>query len=762
MTTSSTTSANTATLWQFSNDAIPTTNGSYTSTTVSTLINGATYFLYLSNTGVTVRTNSANSRYYYNNPNYRLRGNGGNYYLRYNNGWTATNTNNTSTYVTRTAVNFSAADVVLTDVNYTTVETGDTLSAALTVSTVNALNNVTFTADSDDAVLTFTTVNETVSNTVTPVSEKVTVSETDAVFRYIGVSSSSGLASGHPTYFPLRIAVSGEDDYDSSDALKPSQKNTGYIVGGGNFYDSSSGGAKYGDIRVSEYAISNINSSYSSNSGLSVTKIRYGNTYLYLAKDANDNYVIADTADADQANYWYYSNNKLSTIIKGTTYYLTYSGGLALSTSPGVDWTFSNNNRLAYNGNYLQYYNGVWTTRTTTQNLTLTLGSLTTVYTVDGSGNHALTSDQKTEVYQQAAFQFTETLLGSSYVYGLHFMNAEISDENLVTADYVSLFGQEYRDYELPEDSIDFNVVERGYISFFAGTYFTGNNAFFSLHQILRDGDQKITDIKEITEIYVHASLGDSKSYIYKYSDNTYSNADGSYSGAVSLDEAYNATPVFRTSWITNPTGVSKENKLYFFQIPCNLGEYCLGSVSGKTGAYLLYLDIATHGGDIMNSVVSSEGNEIIDTFKVEFRTAPDAVDWTNYNSVLLYSFEFVDGSLDPIYPDDVDPDAFSVRVSFSDEVTGEYYDLYENGMYTIDVVNESGYSMLIYVYLCDDDLNVATPFKYAYTIRYVNDTHGTVAEPEIVRTATGYDFWQACAGFLIPATGQAQEATYS
>ena len=178
-------------------------------------------------------------------------------------------------------------------------------------------------------------------------------------------------------------------------------------------------------------------------------------------------------------------------------------------------------------------------------------------------------------------------------------------------------------------------MIERGSISFFAGEYFDNNNAFFSLHQVYRYSakdeipeGKKVNDIKnikEISEIYKHGTSGDSVNYVYKFTDNTYSNPDGTYTGATTLADGYSNTPVFRTSWITAPTGLSTNNsRIYFFEIPCNAGEYCLGSVSGKTGAYLIYLDIAANGGEELASAISGTGNDVVTSFQTEFRDVPD------------------------------------------------------------------------------------------------------------------------------------------
>ncbi len=772
------TDQNDAVLWEFSNDATPS-NRNYTSTTVSTLVSGNTRYLQLGNGSVTLSNSSVTLRYY-RRTNYYIYT--GTYYLRYyNNNWTtSTSRNDSGTTITRTAVTFTQATVTLTTRNYETAENSAALSGTTTVDSVNALNNVAFAAQ-NSTTLTFGNVNENVTQTAantaenvaqtkSAVSENITHTTADADRNGLDYETTrrqhiekvveNGVASGYPTYFPLRVPKSDEADYDAGDILKASQKNTGYVIAGGNFYDGSTTGTKVGDIRVSEYAISNISGSWDTTE-FTVSKIRSGTNYLYLEKDEEtETYSIANTTNADLANFWRYENGKLFTAVGKTTYWLTYDNGLKLSETAGVDWTLYNQYstyRLSYNNNYIKYTGGAWVATTGTSSLTLTLGGITDVYTYDGT-LHTLTDAQKTDVYNQAVLQLSETLTGSSNVYGLHFMNSEISEENVTVAESASIFGTTYTDYEFPEDSVDFHVIERGTISFFAGEYFTNNNAFFSLHQVYRykaddaevlAGTKKVNDIKhikQISEIYKHATGGDSVNYVYKFSDNTYSNPDGTYTGANSLADGYTNTPVFRTSWITAPTGLSSGSKrIFFFEIPCNAGEYCLGSVSGKTGAYLIYLDIAANGGEELASAISSTGNDVVTSFQTEFRDAPD----TMAHSVILLSYDAPAGST---------TSNFSVSVNFDKTSAEALEDPHPSGLYTIDVVNKTGSDLTLYVYLCDDDFNLLTAFPYAYKVHYVNTTTGE--EGTYLETTFG-DTFQMMAGFTIPSSGEAIEVSY-
>lgn len=662
---------------------------------------------------------------WFNNTTYYLQLNGTSWRVR-------TNSGNASTVTFETVTLTQQSHAVEPDNTVPTVKVAPMTDPAPTVGVVNAGSagtSLTLAGPSNEQLTFEKTTRQTI--------EKVITTEN----------------GGRPTYFPIRVDKTDEGNWPDGYAVSP--KNTGYIVSGAHLIESSATvetQKKWGDIRISGFTIDNISDSYST-TGLTVTRICYNGNYLTLTKDANDEYQISNTTNGDAALYWQYSGNKLFTTVGKNTYYLTnVNNTLTLTTDPGVNWTYNTTNaRLSNNNYYIQYYNNAWTLRTTTQNLTLDLGTLGTIYTVDDSGNHALTAAQQTDVYKQAALQLTETLVGSTRVFGLHFMDAQISTEHLIKADYVSIFNTPYEDYELPEDSIDFHVIERGSINFFAGEYFDNNNAFFSLHKVFRytaedpevkSGEKKVNDIKdikEIEEVYRDSALGERANYIYRFSDGTYTDVNGGYTGATTLATGY--VSAFKLSWIKAPTGItSGGNKMYYFEIPCNDGEYCLGSVSGKTGAYLMYLDIAANGGDTIASAVSSTGNDVVESFKVEYRDNPDVMNST----VLQFSIDA---------PDNVSASDFSVNVQFDKTANDAPH---TKGLYTITVVNKSTEDLTLFVYLCDDDFNVTTPFQYAYRVVYTNSNRTDT----VIQTPYGENL-QVMAGFNIPASGDAEEISY-
>ncbi len=371
-------------------------------------------------------------------------------------------------------------------------------------------------------------------------------------------------------------------------------------------------------------------------------------------------------------------------------------------------------------------------------------GNFTTIYTYTGTGSPvAITAANKASYTQfdSVCAKFKQNLAqNTSNVYGLHFMDSSISTARLIQAEAVSIFGETYLNYDLPESSIDFNIVERGYITFMAGDYFTNNNAFFSLHQVFRNADKTISAIKQIRRVYQKPMNSILSPFVYEYTDGTYSAAlPGDYVLA------------FDSAWITNPTldnTALSGSRIYYFEIPCNAGEYALGSVDGKTGAYLLYLDIGTNAGSIMESTVSNVGNEVTDSFSVDFRYADDLINAPD-TAVLQLAVDA---------PAVLDASQFSIHVRYDEEEFGS--GMCVKGCYTITVTNTSGSDVTLYVFLCDDNADPTDEFQYAYKIVYTNSSHTATVFERTIGEQT-YDYWKALAGFSIPSSGDAAEIIY-
>ncbi len=299
--------------------------------------------------------------------------------------------------------------------------------------------------------------------------------------------------------------------------------------------------------------------------------------------------------------------------------------------------------------------------------------TLQTVYTIDDKGQHTVSSSDF-DHYTDSKSKFESILAkDNDYISGLHFMDAKISKDHLIEAEYVRIKNQEYHKedgYELPEDAIDFHLQRKGYVNFFAGTYYTENTAFFSLHEIERNGS-KISNIREISEIYENPTAKQAQSFVYKYNDGTYSVPflHGSRQGVkydLNGNPLTNTTPtktkpegyskiVFKTSWIGKTSSRLEDYCAYYFEIPTNEGEYALGSVSGAAGAYLCYLDI---GANAQRTDIT-EFHEI-KTISVYAYTYPKGV-----------SFSFIEG-VDAALPivDERKSASFSLNESFNGDIS--------------------------------------------------------------------------------------------
>ena len=256
------------------------------------------------------------------------------------------------------------------------------------------------------------------------------------------------------------------------------------------------------------------------------------------------------------------------------------------------------------------------------------------IYTIDGpydpnnlsNGVHPVdtTDTVKYSKYAKTKKMMEDNLKGKTKVGGFHFFASKaeysVSKDYVLNAKNIRFRGDEYSQFELPVYSLDFYLQEQGRVNFFAGLYNGSNdsgdnhmNGFFSLHKVIRDEEtNKITDIKEIKCIYKDSTAGEYGRYKYTFRVNdSIIDEAGNEFDEDSIPPTY--TLLFDTEWIghrpnlgraTNSNNVNNVQRVFYFEIPLDQGEYCFGGFelrhklpngtmeTGADGAYLMYLDI--------------------------------------------------------------------------------------------------------------------------------------------------------------------------
>ncbi len=259
---------------------------------------------------------------------------------------------------------------------------------------------------------------------------------------------------------------------------------------------------------------------------------------------------------------------------------------------------------------------------------------------------------------------WNNSLKGSKSIWGIHFMDANLSTDNLVTAPWVSINNQTHTDYQMPANSINFQLKEKGSINFMSGTYFDSgdegdNDSFFSLHQIVRDlgNESKVHEIRQIQAILRNDDHPEYP-YVYAYQDGSYSlpyrlsdkGEKLEMDGVTPMEESYGKSSSKPTGYssIFDVARIMKRNdlklkKAYYFEVPVNEGEYALGSVSGGVGCYLMYLDIGASAKEINRTRVTEFIHEIQESFYFPLgvslvATGTSSVDPTDSVCVLVRS----------------------------------------------------------------------------------------------------------------------------
>ncbi len=445
-------------------------------------------------------------------------------------------------------------------------------------------------------------------------------------------------------------------------------KNTGYVVGGVDYVYSGSGSTYPGDIRVSQYAMNNISVALGGNSS--------------------------------------YNPAKLEIITRTAT-----SGGYALIRDESG---YNNANSVASG-----------------------YGDIPS----DTRSNRRLASDLGLKKYTSARDQLEDLFnpenangvrVASSNIYGLHFMNlttnTSIGDNtHRITVPTAWINGTRYTDYVMPTDCIDFNLMQRGSINFFAGSYFISgnqsNDTFFALYKVVRGNDGSLQSVIEIEQVYGNPT-NDLAPVYYKLSGLSGYTTDGK---TFLTNDQWNALPstsktlLFDMDWVTMSNGNTMvNNAVYYFEIPVNEGEYALGSVTGnKTGAYLMYLDIGAS--DTAISYRDGAAGSALGTIDYVYHNSGDVITVTTVPDVLPQNedYQYYYASLCMM----------GSQNDYQEQPGDPFFNINQAKIYvrrTIDAVDDSNIPVMHFDIRCADE-------KYFRTVPY-----SALADP-IVRTDGAY-----------------------
>ena len=648
------TSSNSATKWVINNGRI------------YTVVNGTSYYLTRSGTtGLTVSTEKSSANAWKNANNVYVTTNGSNvYYLRYNGGWgLSTLSSNYYTtdgyYISDGNGNYLSANSNYNGFTNQTSQSSATLwtiennyvyvtynyrsyyvrSSARNGSTTLALSNSTdyrYTVyntnqlsykrngssysryyvyyDGSNWAATTTSTNLSIDIVATPntASNTYTVSTSNAGnisarSETPDTSTANSTYKTKDTYFPLKYT---NNDTDAAIG------NIGYVVGGSRFFDSSQ---MISDMRVSRYNTSSLSatfgqSTYSNNTRsnfkvLTKTYKTYNNTnyssnnYFAVISDSYNNGTEGGNVSINNTDYKY---------AKYATIGLTKYG----EARDDLDTTWKSDGGNIYG---LHFMNAAIDK---TEKISVDKAVINNyTYIKENDGNY----------HQYETVNQTDT------------NGNVITDNNGTPLTETKEVGLVSGAYEMPKDCIDFNLAENATINFFAGSFFSGNNAFFSLHRIFRDNTSttttiddeektvsnknKITDVKEIHYVYKNTAYDvahrDLPRYIYLFTDGSYGYGDSIIQSG-SMDSSLIGEMLFDTDWIKGATGSEIiSNASYYFEIPAVKGEYALGSINGKIGAYLMYLDI---GASDLNDDVITVTEKI--NILTDFYSHPKGVDF--------------------------------------------------------------------------------------------------------------------------------------
>ena len=416
---------------------------------------------------------------------------------------------------------------------------------------------------------------------------------TTAKIRVDNTSRHNATFETKSTYIPLKYELN-----DNETPIDVSTENTGYIVSGAN-YDNVSAQSTAGDIRVSRYAINNLSNSFAN-----------GNTAQTSYSKNTQKYFEVITRTANSNGYKRIKD--------------AYNS--AVSDSATFPTAIRNYSRVAEEDFKFEKYSAARTAfhkAFVGENESGSSSNVFGLHFMDATINLSHEFSIERAAVQGATYQFNSD---GNYTLKTWQENQLDGNGNVMYDDEnkpIKINKSAYVDnkYELLEDCVDFKLNKNGTINFFAGSYFTNNDGFFSLNHVFRNTttvnrtingesvavskENEIVDVKQIKEVWTNTDYNVNEAnpkprYLYKYSDNKWLQNDGTVSSGTTTPS--NAgEKVFDLGWVMGTASDFEivQNACYYFEIPVITGEYALGAVSGKLGAYLMYLDIGAS--DITN-----------------------------------------------------------------------------------------------------------------------------------------------------------------
>lgn len=226
--------------------------------------------------------------------------------------------------------------------------------------------------------------------------------------------------------------------------------------------------------------------------------------------------------------------------------------------------------------------------------------------------------------YKKVIDNFNAHMRGAYNIHGFHFVGTSKNNGDYKTAN-VSIQGTDYSNYQLYKNALNFTLKDAGTITSLSAAYYnSSSNTLFNFYHILRENDNKISQVNKVSKIYKNTS----GNAVYLYSDGTYSSSDTS-----------SLTLVFDFDYLTTNKALIK-NGAYYFEFPAVAGDYAISADSSNTyTAYLMYLDIGANA--------SAEEDTRKEISKIDFVYKEDGIitkitddNWDTIKSNVLFSID--------------------------------------------------------------------------------------------------------------------------